>query len=57
MAAKVTLSRRLEDVGLGRRVVRRTQVEEALWQHLSAVAGETDDFEWVSDLEEVRARA
>ncbi len=36
-------------------------VEEALWQHLSAVGAETDNFEWASDLEDgferVRERA
>jgi hypothetical protein len=49
--AYTPLSDRLERVDLRRRTVRRSQVEEALWQHLSAVGAETDDFEWVTDLE------
>jgi hypothetical protein len=51
MAATPTVSQRLDKVPLAEREVERTQVEEALWQHLSAVGAETDNFGWAADLE------
>ena len=49
---RTTLRERLERVQLARPRCGARQVEEALWQHLSAVGAETDDFEWASDLED-----
>jgi len=59
MATRVTLDERLQRVRLDRpprdlepRSASRERIEEALWHHLSAVGAETDNFEWVSDLED-----
>lgn len=55
-----SLRERLARVALDRPVLRRGAVEDALWQHLSAVGAETDSVTWVDDIEEgferVRAR-
>jgi hypothetical protein len=52
MREATTLRERLDQVRLTRPGLRRTHVEEALWQHLSAIGAETDDLEWASDLED-----
>jgi hypothetical protein len=52
MASQLSLSVRLARVRLERPTLRRSEVEQALWQHLSAVGAETDDVTWVADLEE-----
>ena len=58
MVGKPTLHEQLQRVRLDRpprvlepRSASRQRVEEAVWHHLSAVGAETDNFEWMSDLE------
>jgi hypothetical protein len=59
MVAKPPLNGQLQRVRLdrpprvvGRRNASRERIEDAVWHHLSAVGAETDNFGWVSDLED-----
>ena len=46
------LLERLDRVDLAARRVRRPAAEQALWQHLCAIGADTDDVDWVADIEE-----
>ena len=53
MAARTeSLSDRLARVDLAAPHIRRVDAERALWQHLCAVGADTDDVDWVADIEE-----
>jgi hypothetical protein len=46
------LAERLDRVDLRRDAVRRDDAERALWRHLCAIGADTDNVEWVADIEE-----
>ena len=47
-----SLSDRLARIDLAAPVVRRGDADRALWRHLCAVGADTDDVDWVADVEE-----